>query len=63
MNAADILIFEYPHVSLTHESSGEGGISADLAVDLHKPLHEDLLDLSAIQSILQTISQENHQRE
>ena len=37
-----------------HESSGVGGISADLAVDLDKALHEDSSDLATVEGILQT---------
>ena len=35
-----------------HETSGECGIGADLAVDLDEALHEDLLGLAAIEGIL-----------
>lgn len=41
-----------------HESSGVGGISADLAVDLDKALHENCSDLATVEGILQTVVQE-----
>lgn len=44
-----------------HETSGEGRVSADLVVDLDKTLHEDRLDLAAVQSILQAVAQEDDQ--
>lgn len=48
---------------LTHESSGEVGVCADLAVDLNQPLHDDLGHLSVGQGVLQTVAQEDHQRQ
>lgn len=44
---------------LTHEASGVGNISADLAIDLDEPLHADLLDLISGQSVLETVPQED----
>lgn len=38
-----------------HETSGEGGVGADLAVDLDQTLHHDGLDLTTVESVLQTI--------
>ena len=35
-----------------HQARGKGGVGADLAVDLDKALHEDLLGLAAIEGIL-----------
>ncbi len=56
----------YPNISLetsaaelTHEASGVGDISADLAIDLDEPLHADLLDLISGQSVLETVPQED----
>lgn len=39
-----------------HESSGEGGVGADLAVDLDQTLHHDGLDLATVQGVLETIA-------
>lgn len=44
---------------LTHEASGVGDISADLAIDLDEPLHADLLDLISGQSVLEAVPQED----
>lgn len=38
-----------------HETSGEGGVGADLAVNLDQTLHHDGLDLTTVESVLQTI--------
>lgn len=38
-----------------HEASGEGGVGADLAVNLDQTLHHDSLDLTTVQSVLETI--------
>lgn len=38
-----------------HETSGEGGVGADLAVDLDQALHHDGLDLATVESVLQTV--------
>lgn len=35
-----------------HQSSGEGGVGADLAIDLYEALHEDRLDLTSIEGVL-----------
>lgn len=37
-----------------HETSGEGRVGADLAVDLDETLHEDGLGLAAVQGVLET---------
>ena len=42
-----------------HETSGEGGVSSDLTVNLNKSLHEDGLDLTTVKSIFQTVSKED----
>lgn len=44
-----------------HEAGGEGGIGADLAVDLDKSLHQDGLDLAVVESILESVSDEDDQ--
>lgn len=46
---------------LTHESSGEVGVGADLAVNLDQALHHDLCDLGVGQGVLQAVAQEDHQ--
>jgi hypothetical protein len=38
-----------------HETSGEGRVGADLAVDLDETLHEDGLGFAAVQGVLETI--------
>ena len=38
-----------------HEASRVGRVGADLAVDLDQALHDDLLDLAAIEGVLQTV--------
>jgi len=43
-----------------HESSGEGGISPDLAVDFDETLHQNLQHFLASQSILQAVPQEDN---
>lgn len=42
-----------------HEAAGVGVVSSDLAVDLDQSLHDDLGDLLAGQSILQTVLEED----
>ena len=39
-----------------HESGGEGGVGADLAVDLDQTLHHDRLDLATVQGVLEAIA-------
>ena len=46
-----------------HQSSGESGVGADLAVNLDKTLHEDGLDLTSIEGVLQAVSEEDDQQE
>lgn len=38
-----------------HEAGGIGGIGADLAVNLDEALHHNLLDLTAVERILETV--------
>jgi len=38
-----------------HEAGRVGRVSTDLAVDLDQALHDDLLDLAAIEGVLQTV--------
>ena len=38
-----------------HETSGVGGVGADLAVNLDQTLHHDGLDLATVQGVLETI--------
>lgn len=45
--------------SPTHETSGEGLVSPDLAVDLDESLLNDSSDLTASKSVLQTVSKED----
>jgi hypothetical protein len=45
-----------------HETSGEGGISTDLVVNLDQTLHEDRLDFTTVKSVLQTVTDEDDQR-
>lgn len=42
-----------------HETSWECGVGSGLSVDLDKSLHENGLDFSAVQSILETVAQED----
>lgn len=51
-------LLELDHV---HEASGEGGVGSHLAVDLDKSLHQDGVDLSTVESVLETVSQEDDQ--
>jgi hypothetical protein len=44
-----------------HEAGGEGGIGSDLAVDLDKSLHQDGLDLTVVEGILEAVSDEDDQ--
>jgi hypothetical protein len=46
-----------------HQARGEGGVSADLAVDLDKALHEDGVDLACVEGILQPVTEEDDQRQ
>ena len=44
-----------------HESGGEGGVGADLAVNLDQTLHQDGLDLTTVQGVLETVADEDDQ--
>jgi hypothetical protein len=46
-----------------HQSRGEGGVGADLAVNLDEALHEDGIDLAGVESVLQTVAEEDDQRQ
>lgn len=45
-----------------HEASGESRVGADLAVDLDETLHKDGVDLTTVQGILETVTDEDNQR-
>jgi len=45
-----------------HETSWVGGISADLAIDLDQALHNNSLGLASVESILQTVTDEDDER-
>lgn len=44
-----------------HEAGREGYIGANLSIDLDKTLHEDSVDLTSVERILQAVSEENDQ--
>lgn len=44
---------------LTHEASRVGGVGADLTVDTDQALHDDLLDLTTVEGVLQAVAQED----
>lgn len=44
-----------------HQSRGEGGVGADLAVNLDEALHEDGIDLAGVEGVLQAVAQEDDQ--
>jgi len=46
-----------------HETSGEAGVSADLAVNLHKAAHANRESLLAGQSVLETLTEDEDNRE
>jgi hypothetical protein len=46
-----------------HQSRREGGVGADLAVNLDEALHEDGIDLASVESVLQTVAEEDDQRQ
>lgn len=48
---------------LTHESGRVVGVGAHLAVDLNQTLHNNLGNVAAIQCVLETVTQENYQRQ
>jgi len=45
-----------------HESRGEGAVGADLSVNLDQALHQNALDFSVVQGILQAVAEEDDQR-
>lgn len=45
-----------------HETSGVGGISADLAINLDEALHENGLGLARVEGILQAVAEEDDER-
>ena len=45
-----------------HVTSGIGSVGANFTVDLDEALHDDLLDLTAIESILKTVANEDDER-
>lgn len=46
-----------------HETSGEGSISANLSVNRDQALHQDQSHLTAGQRILESVTQQDHQRQ
>ena len=53
----------HPNASQTHETGGEGGVRAHLAIDLHQALHADHLHFVIRQSVLQTVADDQQQRQ
>jgi len=47
---------------LTHETSREGRVGTDLTINLDQTLHQDGLDLTTVESVLETVTDENDQR-
>ncbi len=50
-------------VALTHEARGVGRVSPDLAVDLDQALHDNRRNLTASQSILEAVAEEDREGE
>ena len=46
-----------------HETGREGAVGADLAVDLDQTLHDNRLDLLSVKRILETVAEEDDQRQ
>ena len=46
-----------------HQPRGEGGVGADLAINLDEALHEDGVDLAGVERILETVAEEDDQRQ
>jgi hypothetical protein len=46
-----------------HQSRGEGGVGADLAVNLDEALHKDGIDLAGVERILQPVTEEDDERQ
>ncbi len=53
-------LFDRDHV---HVASWVCGVCSDFAVDFDEALHDDLLDFAAIEGVLETISDEDDERE
>jgi len=51
------------HRDDVHEAGGVGVVGADPAVDFDQPLGEDLLDFGVVESVLETVPQEERQRQ
>ena len=47
----------------THETSGVGRVGPDLAIDLDQALHDDGQNLLSGQGILETVAEEDGERE
>lgn len=45
-----------------HETSGVGGVSSDLTINLNESLHDNGLDFTTVKSIFQTVSKEDNER-
>ena len=46
-----------------HQTGGEGGVGADLAVNLDEALHEDGIDLASVERVLQAVAEKYDQRQ
>lgn len=46
-----------------HQTGREGGVGADLAVNLDEALHEDGIDLASVERVLQAVAEEDDQRQ
>ena len=46
-----------------HEAGRVGGVGADLAINLDQALHQDRLDLAAIEGVLEAVAEEDRKRE
>lgn len=53
----------YKCKTLTHKTSRIVGVNANLSIHLNQTLHDDLSNLAISQGILQSITQEDNQRE
>jgi len=62
VNEAEVLSALF-HLDDVHEAGRISVVGADSAVDLDETLGQDLLDLRVIQGVLETIPQEERQRE
>ena len=50
------------NAKLTHETSGETGVSADLSVDLNVAVQADHLDLVSGQRVVEAVTKHDNQR-